>query len=298
MNFCFQRMSAEEFATFQCALGERVIERSNVYWKRVRPFFYRPLLPFREFSPEVTSAPLQACLGGFQFAVPPESRGNSFLNLLIYKDTEKYSLDALDRRKRQQVRSAAAKFIIRPIENAEEFKQKAFPVYLSFFERTGYTYKSERRNHDSFSRWADTLFRFPKVAILGAYHNGELGGVSISEFVEDTLVYSTAFCDNDSFRLHVTSLMLHCLQEAAADCPEMKCIFAGPYKYQGRNGVDKFHLDRGCSLVKKPALVSLNPLARVYLRHFKGNVYEKLIGQMESTSQEEDLLSNRVEGET
>jgi hypothetical protein len=273
-------MSVEEFARFRRSVGERVIEANGVFWRQVRPFFYRPLLQFQEYKPQSVHGPSRAFPGGFQHAVPPHERTNSFLNLLIWDDLTSYSLDNLDRHERREIRRATETFTVLLVTNVNEFKVQAYPVYRSFYERTKYNYKSERRYKDSFSKWADALFQHPKVMVLGAYNtNRELGAIAICCLVEGTLVYSTFFCETKSLKMHVTGFMLHTMRKAAADCQLIKQIFIGNYKYSTAN---EFYFTRGCKLVSKPAWLQLNPLTAFGLKRFAPVQYDRLIGETEA----------------
>ena len=268
----------EELAGFEGILGQRIIPANGMYWRRVRPCFYRPLLQFQEYQPGLVKPSAMALLGGFQHAVLPEEKANSCLNLLMFEDAEAYSLDCLDYNRKRQAKLAAKQFVIQPITDINEFKQKAYPVYLSFYERTRYQYGSQRRKEPCFSRWADGLFRISNLVILGGYRNGELGGVSVSLLVEDTLCYATFFCNAESLRLGLSDLMLHFVREAVAEGQCAKQIFAGLYK--GGKGLDDFYLLRGCKLVRKPALLHLNPLAAFFLKCFLPEQYARLRGDI------------------
>ena len=271
-------MTIEEFAAFEGIFGQRIIAVNGTYWGQVRPLFYRPLLTYQEYQPGLVIPPSLSLLGGFQHAVPPAEKGNSCLNLLMFEKAEAYSLDCLDYNRKRQAKLAAKKFIIRPITDITEFKQKAYPVYLSFYERTRYQYGSQRTKQGYFSRWADALFRISNLVILGGYHNGELGGVSLSLLVEDSLCYATFFCNIESLRLGLSDLMLHFVREAVAEGQYAKQIFAGLYK--GGKGLDDFYLLRGCKLVKKPALLHINPVAKALLMRFLPEQYARLRGDI------------------
>src|ERR1051325_6625396 len=95
MNWMWQPMSAEEFAAFEQLLGQKLLQVEGVFWSRVRPMFYRPLLLFEEYSGSL-SAPKTAVLGGFHHAVPADEKANSFLNLLMFENIAGYSIDTLD----------------------------------------------------------------------------------------------------------------------------------------------------------------------------------------------------------
>lgn len=279
MTFPWQRMTIEEFASFERRQGERIHQINGIYWRRVRPLFYRPLLPYQEYPPQSVSGPLAAFFGGFQHAVPPHERTNSFLNLLIFENPKAYSLGDLDRHERREIKRAAEDFTVSLVTDVNEFKVQAYRVYLSFYERTKYGYKSERRYEGNFSKWADSLFQNPKVIVLSAYKkNRELGAIGVWHLVEDTLVYSTFFCEAESLKMHATGFMLHTMREAVAGCQAIKQIFIGNYKYTTVKGVDDFYLARGCKLVRKTAFLHINPLTAFFLKRFLPEQYARLRG--------------------
>ncbi len=279
MQSFWQNMTVADYAAFEGLLGDKTVVVDGIYWTEVRPFFYRPLLLFREHSPGSLKAPGPAVIGGFQHAVRSGEPANSTLNLLMFSDAQSYSLDILDYNRKRQVKKATREFHIRPIIDVAEFKTIAYPVYLSFFERTQYQHGAQRRDQRWFNQWADSLFQLPNVAVLGGYRNGALGGVSLSFLVDDTLFYATFFCDTRSMRLHISDLMLHFVREAAASL-KVSQIFSGMYK--GGNSLDDFYLLRGCKLLKKPALFRVNPLAKIILARCMPKQYLQLKGCFEA----------------
>lgn len=265
-----------EYAAYQRAIGERVSLVKGVYWRQVRPFFFRPLLPYREYPPGLARVPLFAHLGGAQHAVPDTTRANSSINLRIFDDPSKYSIDSLDKRFQRQVKLAQHHFSIRPIDDLNEFKQKAFPVYRSFYERTRYEWGAERNDPHGFSCWADKVFRLPGMIILGGYRGQSLGGISLSQFIEGTLIYATFFCDSESLRLNLSGLMLHAVREAAANNRDVEQIYIGMGKKE--KGLDDFYLLRGCKMIRKPTFLYLNPFARVLLKWSMTKKYSQIWG--------------------
>jgi hypothetical protein len=281
MQPIWQDMSVAHYATFEGLLGDKTVVASGLHWAQVRPFFYRPLMVSQEHSPGSVTAPRPAFVGGFQHAVHSGEPANSTLNLLMFTDAKSYSLDTLDYNRKRQVKKAAKELSIRPITVPSEFKTQAYPIYLSFAERTRYSYGSQRRQQPRFDQWADALFRLPSVAVLGGFRNGALGGVSLSFLIENTLFYATFFCDTPSVRLHLSDLMLHFVREAAAS-QGVSQIFSGMYK--GGNSLDDFYLLRGCSVLSKPALFHVNPLTKMLLARWMPNRFSQLQGRFEPNS--------------
>lgn len=274
-------MSIEELAAAERAQRATVVERGGIYWRQVRPLFFRPLLIVKSYSAGLVVPPGAKLWNAFQHGVPSSEPANSFLNLLLFDQVNSYSLASLDSSKRRQVRVAAKEFTIRPVTDANEFKENAYPVYLEFYKRTKYSYMSQRRRANSFSRWTDWLFSLPKVVVLGGYRRGELAGVSTSMWVEDTLLLPTAFCADQGRKLHVNSLMLHTVREAAAQCPGIRQVYAGPYKHNGGRGIDAFYLERGCRMARTPACLHINPVLKLLLAFLLPRQYGKLLGKMD-----------------
>jgi hypothetical protein len=278
--FRWHKFTAAEFAGSERDQGQAIVTLNAIHWRRVRPFFYRPHLPFQEFHPTVVTPPLLSHFGGCQFAVPPGVTPNSLLNVLLFENAGAYSLAALDAKRRWEVRSAAKVFSIREIADVNAFKEEAFPIYLSFYERTEYGYKKERLDPVWFARWAESLFR-TKCLILGAFANEKLEAICVCRCVEDTVLYSTAFCSAQSLRQNVNSLLLHSVRQSVASQGQASRVFVGMYKFGAARGVDDFYLLRGCSLVRMPAVLRVNPLVRAFLRAFLPGVLAKLFGAFE-----------------
>ena len=271
-----RRMSLAELAAFEEILGKRPVPGGSNRWSPVRPFFFRPLPRFQEIPKDRVKPPWFSRLGGYQHVVPAGNESNSFINCLMFEHPSSYSLASLDYNRKRQVRLAARHFDIRPMEEVEDFKRKAYPVYLSFLERTRYQYGSQRKDESVFRWWADQVFKSGKVNVLGGFRQDVLGGVSMSLLVEDTLHFSMFFCDTDSLRLGLPDLMLHAIRLLAAGNPQIARIFVGMHR--GGGGLDDFYRLRGCSIVRKPARLYLNPVTNLVLRHVFRNQFARLQG--------------------
>ena len=293
MHVSWKPASLEEYAAFERALDQRIVSCDGVRWLRVRPFFYRPLSPFVSFAANSVRPPAGARLGAFQHSVPIGGQSNSQFNLLLFQNAQSYSAAAMDYNRRRQIRLAGNEFTIRPISDVQEFKDRAYDVYLSFVQRTGYQHGSQRQHRGCFCRWADVLFRLSKVVVLGGFRNGALGAVSLSFLLDDTLFYATFFCDTLSVRRHVADLMLHFVRQSAAQ-QGVKQIYAGMRKF-GDTRVDDFYLTRGCNIVKKEAFLHVNPMTKFLLSSCFPKQYLHLQGNLDGSPHPADQLGANQE---
>lgn len=258
-------MSVDEYAAYQTALGERIVKAGEVYWRRVRPLFYRPLLFFEPVKENRVRLPLLGSLGAVQYVVVDGDRANSAMKLIIREPASEYSIDCLDRSKKRQIRQAEKLFTVRPIGDLECFANKAYQVYLDFYERTHYAYKSDRRDAGRFRAWAQIVFRFPQFLVLGAWLGTELQAVAIAQRISHTIVYSTFFASTAAMRCHVASLVLHHVCRIAADVGAKRIVTGLVHQ---EIGLAEFYLQRGFKVVTKPAVIRGNPLALAVLRIF------------------------------
>jgi hypothetical protein len=286
----WEQMTIGEYAAFETANGEKVTKHDGIWWRRVRPFFYQPAFPFLEIRPRERKPPPDALVGGCQHLVPHGAAANSFLKFFVFDEPEKYSLLDLKSNHRSNIKKGMKYFTIREVTNLQEFIATAYPIYLSFYSRTEYSYKKERREKDSFAQWAKTLFDFNKILILGAYHQDELSAVHISYCVEAVIILASFFSRTEALRLRVADVVMHSLRERAANQPGVKSIFLG--MVTGQKGLDESKSGRGCKIVSRPAFYSINPLSLFLIKSFMPASYCKILGQMESITQDQQATES------
>ncbi len=269
-------MSMDEYAEVQRTLGERIVRTGEVWWRRVRPRFYRPLAPWRPHRASEIVPPCR-CLGGYQYVVANGYPSNSTMNFLILDRIHDYRLDNLQHERRRVISRASERFEIHPLGDGKTLKNEGYEAYRSFYNRTRYSYRDDRVREANFAKWADTVLAVPKGLRLGAYADGRLVAVSIAYWVEQVLVYSTFFSKTDALQKGVNELMFHRLREIVAGIPQIAEVFVR--SYQGGNGMDRYYLLRGCKLVRRPAYLAISSLARMALKSLASDRYAMLCGR-------------------
>ena len=271
-----QQMTLREYADLQTQFGVRVVGQGGFYWRQVRPFFYRPLLPIEAY-PHDPSRPPVMWPGGFQYVVADPKEANSTMNFIMLDNLGGYTLDGLFHKRRQLIKRAGRYFTVRPVTDARELKEQGHRVYLSFLQRTGYPYKADRKNKAVFEQWVDTLCSNPKTILMGGYGPNGLVAISSSYWINRTLVYSTLISDTDSMHKNVGELMFHEVRQMAAQQPGIAEIFVRGY--QGGNSIDQYYLHRDCHLVRKSARLEMPALTHTLLRWLQPRKYELLRGK-------------------
>lgn len=276
MKMSLERMTIDEYAKLARGNGARLFKVNGIWWRKVGLFFYRPLFPFVRIDPKSIKAPTASFLGGYQHLVQDSCTYNSHMNFLVFDNIHTYSIKNISCNYRKNIKRASKNLIVRKIDNLEELATAGYRIYMSFYNRTGYFWRRDRTDRKVFTRWAQNIFTFPKIMILGAYHNGELTAVGISYLVEDIIMYDTFFCDTTSLKLRAPELMLHIIREMASQCLDAKYLYMG---LPGRKkSIDDFKISRGCRIIAEPAYFKVNPVALLLTKRFRKEDYKKLIG--------------------
>jgi hypothetical protein len=271
-------MTIDEYAQAQAALGERIVKTGGVYWRRVRPCFFRPMLAYQAYETDEIVNPcdfLSRLLGGYQHVVPSNENANSTMNFLILDQLHEYGLENLRHEQRRYIKKVARQFEIRPLNDAGEFIDQGYPAYVSFYTRTGYSYKTERARKEKFGEWANTIAN-SKAIVWGGYGKEGLVAVSILYEVEHTLVYASYFCETGALCKGIGELMFHTIREHAARQSAIQEIFVR--EYHGGNGMDKYYLLRGCKVLRKPANLHISRGAHEALKMCAARRYAMLRG--------------------
>ncbi len=268
-------MTADEYATLELQLGAKLVKVDGIWWRRVRPFFFRPLFCYETINstPPTGSFSWPVVL---QYAVQSTEKANSSLNYLILENLEGYHKSQLGRRRCQLLNQAAATFVVRPITEPGELKRGGYEAYISFYERTRYGYLKERRKRPAFERWVETIYNFGNPLVLGGYAGKKLNGVSVSYRVGDTVIYATLFIETDALKRNLGELMFHELRWRAAQEPGIRQVFLRPY--QGGNSQDMYYLHRGAKLVRQPARLHVHPVLLVALKWLLPRRHAALVG--------------------
>jgi hypothetical protein len=269
-------MTEDEFARLKAGGGIKVTKRNGIWWGLVRPFFYRPLLPFEAYNPNIVKGAFSP-FTGFQFALPEGVHSDSRFNLIIWDRIERYDLSSVSQHTRSKIRQALKHGVeLRRITDQQPLLNEGYPIYLSFYDRTRYGYHADRCTRNGFEKWVQELFEHPKLVIIGGYCNGKLVSQYSSCRVGNVIVLLTAINSDEALKTHVPDLMIHKYREEMSRIPEIRFLFDS--FFQGNQGVSTFKLRRGARVVSFPALLSLPIGMKAILQLCRKADYKKLIG--------------------
>lgn len=161
----------------------------------------------------------------------------------------------------------------------DQLIEEGFQVYLSFYKRTGYSYRKDRIDEKVFADWARLLFRFPKVRIWGAYSKNGLVSIWTNCLVEDVLFLLSALNSLEGMNLRSSELMLHTVRICAAKQSDIQCIYTGTLST--KQSVNNFKIERGARVLALPAYLHLHPVLFSLIRMVRKDLFERLKGMDE-----------------
>lgn len=268
-------MSPERYAAVESSSGVRIIKQGDVYWRRVRPFFYRPLFPFCRYDRMSVGRSFRK-LAACQYGVWEGQSSNSFLNFIVYDDIRSYDAEKLHRGPAKHLSFAIEHCVkVRRVFDERNFCLQGYEVYLSFYDRTKYRFAKNRTDREGFEQWAKTLFRFPELVVLGAFSGPTLLGFGVACAVEGTVIIKSGVHSNLGLELHSSDLLLHHWRITARNDTTVAMIYDSGMTTPG---IDEFKRRRGAVVKALPAHLHANPFLLNAIRHFDKVHYDHLFG--------------------
>jgi hypothetical protein len=269
-------MTIDQYAAFEQATGMKVVKIGDIWWHQVRPFLYRPLLPFKKYDLRKTTKDFNR-IGAFQYGVEDGQACNSYLNPIVFDEPHNYDMPKLAHSVRKHIKKAVKNDVtVSRIVDEREFSEYAYPCFVSFYERTKYGFDRSRRTRDGFSRWSRTLFQFPEAVIFGAFVGQELVSYEISCLVEDTLFLKTLVNSDKALKLGAADLLLHTHRLRSREQPEINAIYDSMLGQSA--GINEYYLVRGARVLALPADLHMNPVLRWFIQKGSKKIYARLLG--------------------
>jgi len=270
-------MSIERYAALEQSLGANVLQLGDTWWVQIRPWFYRPLLPFKKYDADQVRQATLHRRTVFQHAVMDGQPHNSYLNPIIFDDLHSYDPRTLHKKVRWDIRKALKNNVtVSRIVDETEFVESGYRVYVSFYERTKYNFDTSRRQKDGFSRWAHRLFQFHEAVVVGAFAGQELVSFEISCLVENTLIQKTTVHSEKALRLSAPDLLLHHTRSSVLEQSAIHRISEGML---ARNqGINEYKISRGAKALALPAVLHIRPVILWLIRKASRSIYSRLHG--------------------
>lgn len=271
----WEQMSIDEYAEYEKQNGTHLIKAGNIWWRKVRPLFYRPLFPFQKLNRE-EAYQLNALRLGFQYAVADTAQANSYLKFMVYPNVQNYGLDTLSRKRRYYIKKAIKVLEVRTIDDCRIFIERGYQIYKEFYNRTRYNFRKDRLKQNKFEEWSNNVLSNKKIKVHGIYNkNNIMVAIHISFLVNNILFNSTFFACEEGLNKGATDIIDHIIREDASKQGNIDLIYDGPYK--GKSSIDQAKLIRGDVVHSIPAYLAMNSLILKLVKHLSKSLYQKIL---------------------
>jgi len=269
-------MSDEEYVKLIKDEYLRIIRHDGVLWREVAPFFWRPVFHFLEYDVQDMHVPISFRLGGFQFPITEKSKANSTINYYVFENVKEYDVGLLSRNERKRIFKSMKCLEVKREYDFSGFVEKSYPVYHSFYTRSGYKYRRDRDHYNTYTEWAKKLFESGKTIILGVYSNNIMAGVLTMVYVRGIIILLSMFTHTKYLERKPSDLLYHAARMIASKIEGVQFIYAGMMSEE--KGVNDFKEMRGASLIKAPSYVYINPVVNKALKYCGKKYYRKILG--------------------
>jgi hypothetical protein len=257
-GLCFAVTDEDECAREQETAGDRVHLRSGVWWRDLRYGFCQPCFSLREVDHRVVRPLLVRSPAGYMHVAAAGSPVNSVCRMILRERMQQYSLQQVDKKKRNEVRSGLARLEVRPVTHLEDLTGDGYEVYLSWRERT--TWGSDKTRRSVYEAWITRAFRRPKRIVLGAYREGKLVAFMLPSAVYNVASISYIASHSDALSAYPNDALYHAFLCIARQTPGIEIANFGPISSKAT--LDKFKLHYA-QVKEMPSYTWINPAVRV-----------------------------------
>ena len=282
----WQMMTMDEYAALEKVTDSSIHSRNGVWWRRVRPFYYRSLLPFVP-QKETLFLKKGSSLNVYQYPIAFEENADSYFNIVIYFKHDNYRLEDQVKSFRRAVKKAKkAELETRVITDGAAFAEQAHSVYLDSYKRTGFIFRKKWLDPLEFSNYAHALFKHKKLKVLGIYREKQLLSVELSALVDDVVVLKSAVNSDEALKYNASDLVLDYYWTQSSGRSDIRYLYDG---YWSTPGINRFKLKRGAEAIAVPAKLTAKPWMMSSLRLASSNTYKRLKGMSPSELMNYDL---------
>lgn len=257
-------MDIETFAHLERATGAHVIYHGGVWWRRIKPFYSRPLHLLCTFSADTGGPPFFYRAVGYDHAVPDAGEANAFLPLMLLQDISGYDLKLLSAAKRNQIRQGLRQVEVRRLDDIRELVEQGPEINRSNLTRWG----GDRRGYLDERMWRQTIERTHALGARetwGAYVNGRLVAY-LRAYVLDGTVYITQRRSHTEYlRYRPNDALTHTVIMDWQARSEVKNVIYG--LESKKQSLTNYKKEFGFEVVKLPIYRWINPVVR-YLAKF------------------------------
>lgn len=199
-------------------------------------------------------------LVGYEHMVPAGVNYNAILPVMSVGDIKGYSLERLEKKKRNQIRRGLERIEVKEVSNLNQIIKESYEINISALSRQNRVAKGYPSNFKKWQKEIQKTFNLPGREMWGAFLKNKLVAYLRSYFVEDTIFITNTMSHTDYLSFYpndalLFSYILHCKEKR-----ELRTITLG--LWCEKQSLNKYKEQMGFRRIDFPLFRYINPLLR------------------------------------
>ena len=256
-------MRAEEFIKQQITTGHEIHFNKGIWWQRIAPFFYKPVVQFQETMPGKSAPAFFKSLSGYSHLVSDKKLANKYWSVMLldHEKKKEFTIKSLSSSKRAQVRKGLRLTEIKKIENIEPVIEDIKNICISQARRTLHGLPPEYyiKHYKKWRIWITKEFNLPKREWWGSFYQGSLIAYNYSVQVDDAMAIYTAKSHTDFLDKCPNDALVYTFLDYCKSLDNCKKIIYGEWSREA-GSLNEFKRKYGFERVDFPVYAKYNPL--------------------------------------
>lgn len=268
-------MNAENFAEWLRRQGHRVVRTPSSYWFDAGPRVFQAF-PYhwviQPSSQELGGLMLGNGIVALRYSTPVAGPIGCISYHAIY-DEPSYTLDSLDRRSRQNVRTGLKNCRVEPI-SFERYAKDGWLLEMDTLDRQG------RQAKQSEKRWKERCMSaagLPGFEVWGALVDSHLAASLLTFQMEDCCEMIFQQCHRDYLNARVNNALTFVVTQTMISRPNIRSVFYALHSLDAPCSVDEFKFRMGYTAKPVRQRVVFNPALEPFAGHFLHTVTARLL---------------------
>lgn len=265
-------MKAEDFINQQIKAGYKIHFHQGVWWEKVAPFFYKPVLPYQEISPRESRPRLARSFFGYNHCVPDSRYAKKVwpVTFLCEEKLKNFSIRKLSLKTKRSVRKGLKNVNVRRIEIIDNVIEDMKDICISTAERTkhGKPPHYYLKNYNEWKVYIFRLFNLPNREWWGAFCEGKLVAYIYAYKIGDTMYVDTHKSHTEFLKLKPNDALYFTFIEYCKNLLDCNSVNSGDWNKINK-GVNVFKMKYGFEKVDLPVYTNYNPFVSLAIKFLR-----------------------------
>jgi hypothetical protein len=268
-------MTAEAFAEWLRRHGHRVLRTESSYWYDAGPRVFQAF-PYHwviQPSPEELRAlMLGKGIVALRYSTPIDAPTGCISYHAVY-DKATYTLEGLDRRSRQNVRTGLKNCCVEPI-SFERYAKEGWLLEMDTLDRQG---RQQKQREEAWRRQCMAAGDLPGFEVWGALVDGRLAASLLTFQMEDCCEMIFQQCHRDYLNARVNNALTFVVTQTMTSRPNIRSLFYALHSLDAPCSIDEFKFRMGYTAKPVRQRVVFHPWLQPFVIDFAHTATARLL---------------------